>query len=88
VISTLPPGAADTLAGREWSAEQAVLDVVYSPWPTQLAAASATARATVLSGALLLLHQAQAQVELMTGHDAPVAAMRAALSAAAPGCRL
>src|SRR5262249_32961257 len=36
VISTLPPGAADPLAAREWRAESAVLDVVYAPWPTPL----------------------------------------------------
>jgi shikimate dehydrogenase len=86
VISTLPPGAADALAGRGWSAEQAVLDVVYSPWPTRLAAAAAAAGATVLSGVLMLLHQAEAQVELMTGRPAPVEAMRAALAGAGPGC--
>jgi shikimate dehydrogenase len=86
VVSTLPPGAADALASRHWSADQAVLDAVYSPWPTGLAAAVAAAGATVLSGALMLLHQAQAQVELMTGQPAPGDAMRAALSAAAPGC--
>jgi shikimate dehydrogenase len=86
VVSTLPPGAADPLADRMWSADQAVLDVVYSPWPTPLAAAAAATGATVVSGALLLLHQAAAQVELMTGKQAPVSAMRNALRSAAPGC--
>jgi shikimate dehydrogenase len=86
VISTLPGGAADPLATRPWSSGQAVLDVVYSPWPTKLAASAAAAGATVLSGALMLLHQAAAQVELMTGEAAPVEAMRAALASAAPGC--
>ncbi|MEA2170017.1 MAG: shikimate dehydrogenase [Solirubrobacteraceae bacterium] len=86
VISTLPGGAADPLAARRWSSGQAVLDVVYSPWPTKLAASAAAAGATVLSGGLMLLHQAAAQVELMTEQPAPVEAMRAALAAAAPGC--
>lgn len=86
VVSTLPPGAADPLAGREWHADQAVLDVVYTPWPTPLATAAAAGGATVMSGALMLLHQAAEQVRLMTGQDAPVEAMRAALRAAAPGC--
>jgi shikimate dehydrogenase len=40
----------------------------------------------VVSGALLLLHQAVVQVALMTGDEPPVDAMRAALAAAAPGC--
>jgi shikimate dehydrogenase len=86
VVSTLPAGAADALAGREWHAGQSVLDAVYDPWPTKLAAAVASAGGTVVSGAAMLLHQAGAQVELMTGRAAPVAAMRAALRAAAPGC--
>jgi shikimate dehydrogenase len=85
VVSTLPPGAADPLAGHAWSRAQAVLDVGYRPWPTPLAAAAADAGATVVSGALLLLHQAAEQVRLMTGKDAPVAAMRQALERAAPG---
>ncbi len=85
VVSTLPVGAGDAVAGRPWRAGQAVLDVVYAGWPTPLAAAAAARGATVVSGALMLLHQAAAQVSLMTGLDAPVADMRAALGAAAPG---
>jgi shikimate dehydrogenase len=72
------------LAARSWRADQALLDVVYSPWPTPLATAVAAAGGTVVSGALMLLHQAARQVELMTGRPAPVAAMRTALGAAAP----
>ena len=86
VMSTLPPAAADGYAARDWSAGQAVLDVVYQPWPTALATAAADAGATVISGALMLLHQAAEQVRLMTGRDAPVDAMRAALREAAPNC--
>jgi shikimate dehydrogenase len=86
VVSTLPPGAADAFAGHRWSGRQTVLDVVYAPWPTVLAAAATEAGATVVSGALMLLHQAAEQVRLMTGRPAPLEAMRAALAAAAPGC--
>jgi len=86
VVSTLPGGAADPLARLPWTSEHAVLDVVYDPWPTPLAAAARAGGATVISGALMLLHQAAAQVALMTGRDAPVPAMRAALRAAALGC--
>lgn len=86
VVSTLPPGAADPLAGFPWTPAQAVLDVVYAPWPTPLADAAARAGATVLSGALMLLHQAAAQVRLMTALEPPLDAMRAALRAAEPGC--
>jgi shikimate dehydrogenase len=78
VVSTLPPGAADTLTG----AAGVVLDVVYVPWPTVFAATAAAAGARVVSGLEMLLHQAVAQVELMTGRPGPVDAMRTALDEA------
>ena len=53
-----------------------------------IAPAAAAAGAIVASGFALLLHQAAAQVELMTGKPAPLEAMRAAgeaeLAARAP----
>jgi shikimate dehydrogenase len=84
IVSTLPAGAADSFAGIAWRSDQAVLDVVYDPWPTPLAAAAMLGGASVLSGGLMLLHQAAAQVELMTGQIAPIEAMRAALRAVRP----
>jgi shikimate dehydrogenase len=86
IISTLPRDAADQLASREWQPGQALLDAVYDPWPTVLAEAAQRGGVSVISGALMLLHQAAAQVELMTTRPAPLAAMRAALASAAPGC--
>jgi shikimate dehydrogenase len=87
VISTLPANAADALADRDWRTGQAVLDAVYDPWPTALATAATSAGVTVVSGTLVLLHQAGEQVRLMTGcATAPIEAMRVALRAAAPGC--
>lgn len=80
VISTLPPGGADALTPP--GAGAVVLDVVYAPWPTPFAAAALAAGAGVRSGLEMLLHQAVAQVELMTGKPGPLAAMRAALDAA------
>ena len=80
VVSTLPAGAADALAVPETGA--VVLDVVYEPWPTPFAAAAAAAGARVVGGLEMLLHQAVAQVELMTGRPGPVDAMREALDAA------
>jgi shikimate dehydrogenase len=88
VVSTLPPNAADAYASRSWASGQAVLDVVYRPWPTVLAAAAASGGAVVVSGALMLLHQAAEQVRQMTGHEPPVEAMRSALREAAPDCGL
>ena len=78
VISTLPAGAADGLTPPG----TVVLDVIYAPWPTRFAAAATARGATVVGGLAMLLHQAAAQVELMTGRPAPVEAMRAALAAA------
>jgi shikimate dehydrogenase len=81
LISTVPAGAADGVA-RQLAAgavtAEAVFDVVYDPWPTLLAQAAMAAGATIISGFELLLNQAAGQVELMTGQQAPVAAMRAA----------
>jgi shikimate dehydrogenase len=77
LISTLPPGAADAWAPHVRDVP-VLLDVVYDPWPTPLAAAC---RGVVVPGAAMLLHQAARQVELMTGRDAPLEAMRSA----APG---
>ena len=76
VVSTVPAGA-DALAPP--SSPGVLLDVVYDPWPTALAAAWTAAGGIVVDGAVMLLHQAAAQVELMTGRPAPVEAMRAAL---------
>lgn len=56
-----------------------VLDVLYDPWPTPVAAAVGAARGRVVGGLAVLLHQAYGQVELFTGRPAPRAAMRAAL---------
>jgi shikimate dehydrogenase len=75
LVSTLPSGAADRFAPYVADVP-ALLDVVYDPWPTALAAGC---RGTVVSGAAMLLHQAAEQVALMTGREAPLAAMRAAL---------
>jgi shikimate dehydrogenase len=87
VVSTLPAGAADALAGRTLDPAAVVLDVVYAPWPTALAAAATAAGCRVAGGLEVLLHQAVEQVELMTGRPGPTAAMRAALRAAAGGRR-
>jgi len=56
------------------------MDVTYqvdSDWAVRLGAAGATR----VSGAQMLLHQAARQVQLMTGQEAPLAAMRTALAA-------
>ena len=82
VISTLPGGAADPLSATHWKPDTMVLDVVYAPWPTSFAGSALAAGCPVVSGLAVLLYQAVAQVELMTGRPGPVEAMRTALVAA------
>jgi shikimate dehydrogenase len=87
LVSTVPAGAADPYAERIAAGTltaRAVLDVIYHPWPTPLAEAARRSGAATVSGFELLLHQAAAQVKLMTGCPAPVEAMRAAGRAALP----
>jgi shikimate dehydrogenase len=83
VVSTVPAGAADSLADRVPSHPGRLLDVVYHPWPTALATAWAAHGGAVASGLDLLLHQAVRQVELMTGLRPSVEVLRAALDEAA-----
>ena len=78
VVSTLPAGAADELEVPA-RVPGVLLDVAYDPWPSRLASAWTAAGGVAVDGFEMLLHQAAAQVELMTGHEAPVAAMRAAV---------
>jgi shikimate dehydrogenase len=78
VISTVPADAAaehvDVFRGAA-----VLLDAVYDPWPTPLAAAVREAGGRVIDGLQMLLHQAFAQVELFTGLPAPKEVMAAAL---------
>lgn len=90
VVSTLPAGAADTLAdclagmvpdlgalnGR------VLLDVVYAPWPTALARTWHAAGGSITPGWLMLLHQAVGQVRVMTGRTPAIEAMRISLQEA------
>lgn len=81
VVSTVPAGAADSLAAAPWPGA-VLLDVVYAPWPTPLARAAAASGAAVAGGLEMLVAQAAEQVRLMTGRPAPSAAMRHAGAAA------
>ncbi|BBZ04786.1 shikimate dehydrogenase [Mycolicibacterium chitae] len=77
-VSTLPAEVAAERAGA-LAAVPVLLDALYDPWPTPLAAAVEAAGGTVVSGLQMLLHQAYAQVEQFTGRPAPRAQMAAAL---------
>ncbi|WP_082951691.1 shikimate dehydrogenase [Mycobacterium sp. 852002-51057_SCH5723018] len=78
LVSTIPADVAARYAGT-FAAIPVLLDAVYDPWPTPLAAAVPAAGGRVISGLQMLLHQAFAQVEQFTGLPAPRAAMEAAL---------
>lgn len=83
VVSTVPKGVADPLAGAvAWRAGTVLFDALYDPWPTPLAAAAGAAGCRVVSGLDLLLAQAIGQFEQFTGVPAPRDAMAAALAAA------
>ncbi len=81
LISTVPAGVADVYAEQVLRGDlvpAAVLDVVYHPWPTSLAAAAEKTGAGLVLAFELLVHQAARQVELMTARTPPTAAMRRA----------
>jgi shikimate dehydrogenase len=85
-VATTPAGATDDVAAelvdrpRTGPGEPhgVLLDVVYAPWPTRLAAAWQHMGGEVVGGLALLVGQAAEQVRLMTGREPPVAAMQAA----------
>lgn len=80
VISTLPTSAADPLAERLHVREgQILLDVVYSPRDTALRRAFESAGGVVAEGTDMLVFQAGAQVQLMTGRSPDTGVMREAL---------
>jgi shikimate dehydrogenase len=79
VVSTIPADVAARYADTVASTPL-LLDAIYHPWPTPLAAAVEAAGGRVISGLQMLLHQALAQVEQFTGLPAPKEAMRAALA--------
>ncbi len=93
-ISTVPAGTApvhggSNLPGQSRGGDQpltstgtVVLDVAYHPRMSRWAAALASRGARRVDGATMLLHQAGAQVEWMTGRPPPVDSMRHALAAA------
>ncbi|WP_434994142.1 shikimate dehydrogenase [Arthrobacter sp. Ld5] len=69
VVSTLPPRAADPLAGEltagaPFHTDGTLLDVAYDPWPSRLAEAWERAGGRIVPGLDMLIHQAVEQVAL------------------------
>lgn len=83
LVNTTPAGAVDgAVADRlvdGLPGHAVVLDAVYHPWPTPLAAAAARRGLAVATGLDMLLHQAFGQVEQFTGRPAPRREMHRAL---------
>jgi shikimate dehydrogenase len=79
VIATTPAGTTDALAAAVPERPATLFDVLYDPWPTDLAARWSAYGGAVVGGLDLLVHQAVLQVEQMTGRfPAPLDAMRKA----------
>ncbi|WP_248839747.1 shikimate dehydrogenase [Frankia sp. AgKG'84/4] len=77
-IATTPAGATDRLAARRWPASCQLVELLYHPWPTELAAAAYRAGARVAGGLEILAAQAVGQVEYFTGRTVPAAVLLAA----------
>jgi shikimate dehydrogenase len=79
VIATTPAGTTDALAAAVPERPATLFDVLYDPWPTELAARWSMGGGAVVGGLDLLVHQAVLQFEQMTGQaPGPVHAMRQA----------
>lgn len=80
VVNTTPKHAADDLADG-WPGAPLV-EVLYDPWPTRLAAAATAGGHAVAGGLFVLVHQALRQIELVTGRAPDAAPLLAAGQAA------
>lgn len=81
VISTLPGSAAgefDEALGSLTATPGHLVDVVYDPWPSQLARSWSSAGGAVTGGLEMLVHQAVEQVRLMTGQEVDHEVLRTA----------
>ncbi len=80
IVSTLPAGVADPLAQcLDVRDGQVLLDVVYSPRNTALRSVFEAGGGIVAEGTDMLVYQAGAQVQLMTGRSPDIDVMRGAL---------
>lgn len=82
VVGTVPPEAyaVPSIHAPRRDRPVVALDCVYGSAPSPLLTAARQAGYAAVPGTEMLLHQAGAQVRLMTGRPAPVEAMRAALT--------
>ncbi len=66
-ISTVPIGAAAAVIELLPDCPPPLLDVLYDPWPTPIVQACWDRSGVAMGGLSMLVHQAAAQVQLMTG---------------------
>jgi shikimate dehydrogenase len=81
VVTTVPvSGSAEVVAAVDAATVTPglLLDVTYDPWPTPAASRWTARGGRAVGGFGMLLHQAVAQVRLMTGLEPDVEAMRTA----------
>ena len=76
VVSTVPATAQTEALVAACAAVPAVFEVVYDPWPSPLAQAALESGRTLVDGLDLLAHQAELQVQIMTGRGVGVDLLR------------
>ena len=67
VINTVPGNATSAILSDDSLPDSPLIDVIYNPWPTELASRWKSSR--VISGIELLIWQGIDQIELMTGAE-------------------
>jgi len=67
IISTVPAGASELVASKNWSKEAIFFEVLYNPYPTKLLAKAISMGSNVLDGIDLLVEQALDQISLFSG---------------------
>lgn len=82
VVSTVPAGASDVLASSLGQIRGTLFDVLYNPWPTQIAEAWHRLGGPVVNGLDLLVEQALDQIALMTNREFERGIMRKVLNQA------
>jgi len=82
VISTVPSSVAAAVLPEDVLSGTVVADVRYDVWPSPLLAVAERRGSVIVTGIDLLVHQAVAQVRLMTGREVPPRPLLEAATAA------
>jgi shikimate dehydrogenase len=79
VIATVPAGASDSLVIKDGAVNGVLLEALYRPWPTKLAASWQGSGGYLISGLELLVEQALFQIELFSKSKFDFSEMRGEL---------